>query len=178
MGAVLRESRTGILVGLTNWHVAVWRGIRRGNRLGSDVRQGHGEDIVVGWLHAYSKELDCALLRINVDVDLDRGLLGSRGRIVEVRVAVPGDRVFKVGATTGRTEGIVASASRSRMTIRWPDSRVVDGLSDNGDSGSVWVAQRTDGDLAVLGLHWGGETGAAYAISFVEIARRFGLAPP
>jgi hypothetical protein len=86
----------------------------------------------------------------------------GRRDIAGVGVAVPGDAVYKYGATSKFTEGVVTLVGYNPPATGWQNVTVVRNANDNDDD--VWVAKgdsgsvtlRKDDDFAVL-LNFAGE---------------------
>jgi hypothetical protein len=114
-------------------------------------------------------ELDIAAARIRAGVEVVEEIAGL-GPIGPVAPPFVGMRVFKVGVRTGLTEGVIATVGPLRIEIV-PASTHPLGyqLSDRGDSGSLWIQQRT---LSPVALHYqgniaGGEMAYARPLSLV-----------
>ncbi len=71
-------------------------------------------------------------------------------------------RVFKVGAHTGYTEGVVKSSGASLVEIHNRDGGATSILSEHGDSGAVWCFE-TEGSYTAVALHWGAALGLLQA---------------
>ena len=124
-------------------------------------------------------DLDAAVARIGKATLARHGfsydISGTPGGIhgmVEPRL---GMLVVKTGEVTKTTYGYIEGISTDQFSIAgWPGRR--GSLSDNGDSGSVWIDVESG---AAVGLHWGGEhpdePEQAYAHWMTRIARRLDI---
>jgi hypothetical protein len=113
--------------------------------------------------------LDIAAARIRSGIEVVDEIAGL-GPVGPVAAAAVGMRVFKIGVRTGLTEGVIATVSPTLIEIVPAVGHPGEyQLSDRGDSGSLWIQQRT---LSPIGLHFqgnvgGGETAHARPLSLV-----------
>jgi hypothetical protein len=170
LGAIFCNRSTRQPMGLTNCHVvdSFWF-----NPNGQSVFQpteSPGNRIGTVWRH--NKRLDCAAIALHAEsrnVDRTRSFLGRPGRITSIGRAIKGMTVFKVGARTNLTIGIVDSSGPSAVVIHRQSGAEGQDLSEKGDSGAVWACETPNGYMAVA-LHWGGSDGIASAMPMIEIA--------
>lgn len=171
LGAIFCHRATRQPLGLTNRHVVDnWAF----NANGKSVYQPQPlAGNRVGIVREHDKRLDCASITLSLQdraVRRDRSFLGLPGRITAIARAREGMLVFKVGARTRYTEGVVRSSGPSAVEIRARRGAEGTPLSDAGDSGAVWACKTLDGHIAVA-LHWGGSPGLALAKPLIEVAR-------
>lgn len=171
LGAIFCHRSTRQPLGLTNRHVVDnWAFNANGKSVYQPV-QGAGNR--VGVVREHDKSLDCASVTLSLQeraIDRKHSFLGLEGRITAIARAREEMLVFKVGARTGYTEGVVKSSGPSAVEIRPRRGAEATALSDNGDSGAVWACKTADGYVAVA-LHWGGLPGVASAKPLIEVAR-------
>lgn len=176
MGGVFLHQATQRPMGLTNRHVVDNWLIRANGQQVFQPSEAPGNRI--GLVHKHDESWDCASITLDLDrrqLDLQRSFLGQEGRIVAIERAKNGMAVFKVGARTKRTEGVVNYSGPSAVVIHRVAGRPHYALSDAGDSGSVWAYTRPDGNHVAVALHWGGEDGVASCKPMIEVARALGL---
>lgn len=177
LGGVFLHQATQRPMGLTNRHVVDnWLINANGQQV---FQPSEALENRIGWVHQHNTPWDCASISIDVDrrkIDLQRSFLEEPGRIVAIERAKVGMTVFKVGARTQQTEGVVYSSGPSAVVIHRVAGRPPYALSDAGDSGSVWAYTRTDGNHVAVALHWGGsDDGIASCKPMIEVARILGL---
>lgn len=101
----------------------------------------------------YFKNLDLAVIPLNHELQWRSKL---RGFSTQIGNAIPlpaeGTRVFKIGAKTGLTNGVVSVSSEDRFYIR-PGVQFQE-LTLPGDSGSFWLKE---GTFEFVGMHVAGE---------------------
>lgn len=172
LGAVFCNRTTRKPMGVTNWHVVGNRWFAR-NPVGNDVYQPTKLAANrIGTVWRTHQGLDCAAIALDEGarpVDRVKNLLALQGRINAIEVALPETEVFKVGARTGHTKGVIKSSGPSAVEIRPLPGREQDTISEKGDSGAIWLAER-NGDYVALALHWGGDVGEAYAKPMFKVA--------
>lgn len=179
LGCILQRNGTGVLVGLTNWHVIK---NKRGNTNDAIVQpawNSNTPEFSIGSLLNWDKALDCAIFTVHTrPIDTLNHINGMQGRILHIVAPHVGMAVMKSGARTGITYGIIQSIRGQEAVIvpnpnrpQRPDGEI----SIVGDSGSLWL--RDDNSLSAVALHWGGSRTAhiAYANSMEAIAVKFGL---
>lgn len=119
---------------------------------------------------------DLAAARVTGGVDAVAEILGLPpiGAPLEPE---EGMRVLKSGAVTGVTEGVVTLATPARVEIELLDLPSDYELSDEGDSGAVWV---TRAGARPVALHQGGAVSPrrlAYGRAYPEVLRLLRLQP-
>ncbi len=129
-------------------------------------------------------DIDAGVAELNEGISFKQEYLSSRGLKAPRRArtaALPGDRVFKVGRTTGLTFGAVVEimaqvpVSYTHGLCWFRRSIVIEGLngsrfSDQGDSGSIIV--RTNGE--VVGLLYAGNGQQSYACPIDVVLQSLG----
>ena len=174
LGAFVRDTATGALCMLSNWHVlcggpeaATEDEIAQPGPM--DFNGGRTVARLERWLRL-SEQFDAAVARLAADVASNGELFGTALRPAATAAPALGMRLVKSGAVSGVTQGLVdgiAGSYRLDYTAfgdipRWmegfrlvPDPQAPGkALSLEGDSGSLWVDQA--GQRAV-GLHFAGE---------------------
>lgn len=155
LGAIVFDTDSRVAMGLSNHHVLVADVGQVGDNITSPppVRRNN----IIGTLTRWNMTLDCAVFTLNNSRRISREIVdfpqGVRGAVQPV----VGMRVAKSGRRTGTTFGIVEGVSRREFTIM-PDPRRPSPsgeISDNGDSGSVWLEVTS---TSAVGLHYAGET--------------------
>jgi hypothetical protein len=160
MGAVCRRTIDDKVVLLSNWHVL----IDPGGAIGDGVGQPHWRKSCcctcdrVGTVLAFAiKPLDCAIAELRAGEPFapkirrilrNDGSIEQEGFIAGSAAPVAGDEVYKVGARTGLTRGIIDEVDTDRMEV--VPNPGFPRMSNSGDSGSVYVSLATD---MVCGLH-------------------------
>jgi hypothetical protein len=202
LGALARDRGDGAVVVLGTSHVLcpsgssgapVWQPSPCGqldcpcNRVGLASRGRRG--VIASGGHRYF--LDCAVARLDGDVPWEPTVAGRR--IAGVGTARPGTRVWKLGAGSGRTTGVVID-DRHEETARIggeyravPNQLLVHPLPGNpgttrgdrfstvGDSGAVVL----DDEDRVIGLLWGaGPSGHALACPIEPVLETLGIDLP
>lgn len=176
LGGIFADKQTKQPMGLTNRHVvdSFWF-----NPIGKRIYQPEeAANALIGVVRRDNKRLDCAAIALDLDVrkvDRTRSFFNDGGRIVDIARAIVDAQVFKIGARTGRTEGVVYSSGPSAVEIRRIDGRPSYELSDEGDSGSIWALSRPKGGHVAVALHWGGESGLAFCKPMIEVAKALEL---
>lgn len=128
----------------------------------------------------FNSNLDYALFEIHPGIrhDIHQSINGLLGIIDGYINPWDGLRIFKYGATTGKTFGIYDSRSiinKHVIAIR-SDSVANNGrrISEPGDSGSLWVASKNSSpnNLKIVGLHCSGDESRniAYATLYSSIS--------
>lgn len=103
------------------------------------------------------KALDCAAARLEAGVVGRNEVLSLGAFAPTAAAAAVGMRVFKFGAITELTEGVIVSATAAEIVIdAEPSFPAAYELSKVGDSGSLWFEQ---GTFRPVGLHREGERG-------------------
>lgn len=191
--ATLLRDQSPVL--LSNWHVLMGNGARVGEPIYQPSplwmpnypvdqlpKRRIPDDDVIAYITDYkiTERIDAAIARLDVSsccrccgLDFRDEILGlsedgrpATNTIAGLRPAVSGHTVFKVGVTTGRTEGRILEIESpelppgrangqtlifsGQITIVTDDTEVP--FSDHGDSGAVVI----DEDNYVIGLLFGG----------------------
>ncbi len=186
LGAVVRDRFDGTLLLLGTSHVLFPSGLsgspiwqptpcaQKGcdcNRVGFASRDCC--DIVVCGGHRYF--IDCAVARLDEDVPCDSTIAGRC--VAGVGSALPGARVWKLGAASGQTSGIVIDNLHEETALVGEEYRLVPNqilvqplpknphaanhqFSTIGDSGAVML----DEEDRAVGLLWGASPGG-YALA-------------
>jgi len=169
--------------GITNYHVVF------GKRSEEDAQQLQGRLGVfqpnkpnfgtlmgtVGKL--FSREYDYCVFHLNGPSDSRQSVNNVAGIIDGFVHPLIGQELFKAGAATGTTSGILEARSLeqpSRIVIGYhpPGHNDSTYISGPGDSGAVWLARRDGGEsLKVVALHYGGDRrrNVAFAILYSSI---------
>lgn len=155
LGAIVFDADTRAPMGISNHHVLVGDVGRVGDNITSPppVRRNN----IIGTLTRWNMRLDCAVFTLNNSRMISREIIDFPQGVRDVVQPVVGMAVTKSGRRTGTTSGIVEGVSRREFTIM-PDPRRPSPngeISDNGDSGSVWLEV---GSTNAVGLHYAGET--------------------
>ena len=121
--------------------------------------------------------VDAAVAKLKSGVLYSAGYLPYHGKAAPTGMATAflGDRVFKVGRTTGLTEGIITAVSVVVPTLYdfgccwFQDAITIQGVhgtlfSDGGDSGSVVVNDRNQ----IVALLFAGNGRQSYACSIAD----------
>jgi hypothetical protein len=144
----------------------------------------HGDTFANG--RATLNEVDAAIARLDAEVEFQLGYLPSRKLLAPNGIARArvGDRVFKVGRTTGLTFGEVVEVATIVGPVPYDTgpawfrrSLTIEGLngtqfSDRGDSGSAIL--RTNGE--VVGLLYAGNGQQTYACPIGDTLAELGCA--
>lgn len=172
LGVVVFNRRTCRPMILSNWHVlagsgsaAVGEGILQPGALDG------GTEVVANLTRMrLDSRMDAAVATLNNARGHSRDILGL-GTITGMDTATLGMEVEKSGRTTGITRGVVDGVSMS-VSIDYTDPGVINftnqirivprppwpavdvEVSMGGDSGSIWMNQRTN---RAIGLHFAGE---------------------
>ena len=117
--------------------------------------------------------IDAATATLASDITFDSRTIGALGNVAGLEDALnlfEGDTVYKVGRTTGQTEGRITAIEIDNVSVEYDlgwlrfDNQIeIEGagqlaFSDSGDSGSLIV----DADLKAIGLLFaGGDSGGA-----------------
>ena len=127
----------------------------------------------------FNKFLDYSLFRTNVPSDGLQSVNGFDGEIEGFANPDNDMRLFKFGASTGRTFGIFDARSvidKHRITIHFDPHGPSDTnrISAGGDSGSIWLTRQNarEGNLRMVALHFGGDEqhNIAFASLFSSIS--------
>ncbi|MCC6491128.1 MAG: hypothetical protein IT364_26810 [Candidatus Hydrogenedentes bacterium] len=103
-----------------------------------------------------NKTLDCAAALLEPGIDAVPEILGL-GSIGSAALPAVGMRVTKSGSATGVTEGMIRRIQGDTVRIEPLQGFPADyELSQQGDSGALWIEQSTG---AAVALHRRGETG-------------------
>lgn len=123
----------------------------------AQVKYGHMDD-----------EVDVALAKLfDVDHNLEMYLSNEQAPIgleLDTNINV-GQKIYKIGASTGKTEGIIRSKNAyvrtkpyktAKNKVTFKKQLLFDDISKNGDSGSL-VLINTNGNVKAIGLLVGGD---------------------
>jgi hypothetical protein len=174
LGAVVFDAASSVPMGLSNHHVLVGQGGRKGDRI-AQPSSGNPAD-VIGTLTRWNLNLDCAVCRLSDSREFSRGIVDFPQGVKGIVQPLVGMAVAKSGRTTQTTFGIVDGVSIEEFTmIPDPQNPPPTGeVSAGGDSGSVWLAVANNN---AVGLHFAGETDPnvnaerAWAKRMVNVAR-------
>ena len=128
--------------------------------------------------NVFYNSVDAAIAKLNSGVQYSAGYLPYHGKATPMGTATafPGDSVFKVGRTTGLTEGIVTAIGVVVGPIAYDcglcwfqDAIEIEGIrgtlfSDTGDSGSVIVNDRNQ----IVAMLFAGNGRQSYACSIAD----------
>lgn len=178
LGVIVFDRRTCRPMILSNWHVLAGASAAA---VGEDILQpgalDGGTEVVANLTRMrLDSRMDAAVATLNGARRHTRDILGL-GTITGMDTATLGMEVEKSGRTTGITRGlvdgvsmsvsidygdpgVVAFANQIRIVPRPPWPAVDTEVSMGGDSGSIWMNQRTN---RAIGLHFAGETDPAPA---------------
>lgn len=171
----------GKVLGLTNYHVVFGNldEIRAALYVGNltmlqPQRTFYGE--VIGSVgDIFNKELDYSTIpltaqyNIHQTINMINGIINTNGyKIPEI-----GIRVFKIGASTGKTYGIIDGRSCfecANLIIAQDINMPSVLISNYGDSGAVWICE-DNGDKKIIALHCGGivAENIAYAKAYSSV---------
>jgi hypothetical protein len=200
LGLVVQDPATGATFALSNWHV-LCGGPEAA--VGDDISQPGPFDLgsnparpvarLERWLRL-SEQYDAALARLLPGMKFSERLFGIAAQPSAVDAPALGQRVFKIGAVSGGTRGIVDGIAGSyRLDYtgfgdgpEWMEGfRIVPDpaapskkLSLEGDSGSLWMESAEN---KIVGLHFAGEDGGgplnevALAHPMQDILERFAV---
>lgn len=203
LGAFVQDRLSGAIQILSNNHVlAKENGAVIGDRVLQPGIFDHGIDPAdaVGYLQRYiplswggpPNIVDCATARIMDHFDFDASNLGDKGKLAGGRSSqfFGHEAVFKIGRTTGLTEGFVSAVEVDNVTVSYDggsaifDSQIeVQGLgrgpfASGGDSGSLVF----DRDNLAFGMVFSGtlqggdnQAGLAYLNSLDEVLNRLSV---
>jgi len=170
LGAIVYDRDTHEAYGLTSRHVLINDKILQLRKTATVIQPNHEKNArsIIGTVRS-NKQInpDCIRFKIEAQrpIAKDGSVLGIEGRVqgVEKDVFV-GTKVFKSGARTGVTYGIISCLNicTSSFTILPDDDYdLIDGeLTLPGDSGAVWLVN--DGSMRAIGLHCLGNHSRAY----------------
>lgn len=150
------------LYGMTNYHVLY------GEHSPEYVHKYLAETVEVYSLHGETRRfmgkatpflnatLDYALFEPTTETtDVDQTVFPSLGKPIEPHI---GMRLYKIGAATGLTYGIIDEASRlneALVILRTDEKNPSEKLCDYGDSGSLWVYDDGTQNHRPVALHAG-----------------------
>ncbi|TCO42565.1 hypothetical protein EV646_113187 [Kribbella antiqua] len=175
LGCFCRRTDDDRVVLLSNWHVL----IDPGGDIGDGVGQPRWRESCccacgkIGEVLDYDEDLDCAIAELDSDIayapKIRRilradGATELEGRIEGSAAPVVLDEVWKVGARTGLTRGMITDVDPGRVEISPLDP--FPRMSNKGDSGSVYVSLAT-GMVCVLHNKGNGKEG--FGIPFDEV---------
>jgi hypothetical protein len=161
LGAVVFDAASSVPMGLSNHHIFVGVGGRKGDKIAQPFTRDSAD--VIGTLTRWNLQLDCAVCTLDNSrefskeiVDLSQGVRGlQRPRV--------GMNVTKSGRTTGTTSGIIDGVTPDEFTVipvrRNPPP--TGEISAGGDSGSLWFVSTSGINIFAgsgVGLHFAGET--------------------
>lgn len=193
LGAFVKDKKTGLPVMLSNWHVLVGAKGDVGSRITQPGRYDDsqtGKNVVGKVLrHFLGVAGDCAIASFS-GRSFSNVPLGLNGVSVD-SIGSPelNDRVVKSGRTTGVTYGIVTRIEvNTKISYGDGITATVGGfeigrdsskpskngeISMGGDSGSVWLAVKQDGQPSgtMLGLHFAGQDGAVNEVALACYAK-------
>lgn len=140
----------------------------------------HEQSRKIGEIDEYTlidEDLDYAVFKLSsdigpLDIDAFQSINGINGLVVSMTKPEPDMHVMKFGRTTEYTSGVV----KLQDDDTYFDVISVDGtnLSEEGDSGCLWVTKTADG-LSVVGLHIEGNGINAKATNFSMIYEALAL---
>ena len=178
IGAIVFNRRSCQPMILSNWHVLA---ASASAAVGEDIlqpgRSDGGTEVVARLTQmTLDSRMDAAVATLNGARNHTRDILGL-GTITGTDDATLGMQVIKSGRSTGITRGVVDGVSLTvsidytdpgvvtltnqiRIVPRPPWPAVNDEISIGGDSGSVWMNERTN---RAIGLHFAGERDTAPA---------------
>jgi hypothetical protein len=177
-------SINGVLYGITNFHVCYGElpdgqppthpvSIVQPKHRNFGERIGNSSSV-------FNQYLDYALIVLDTDSDPLQSINGFAGEIEGFVRTTEDMRLFKFGASTGKTFGIFDARSiinQYRIIIRYDPSGPNDSgrISSPGDSGSLWVTNQysPQGKLRMAALHYGGDEdkNVAFASLFSSISQ-------
>jgi hypothetical protein len=176
LGCFCKRTTDNKIVLLSNWHVLIDPGGNVGDGVGHPQWKKSCCCVCgrIGTVLAFDKPLDCAIAEIEPKISYAAkvrrirqadGTVEQEGTILGSAPPVAGDEVYKVGARTGLTRGIISDtdANRVEITPNAPFTR----MSNKGDSGSVYISLPTG---MVCGLHHSGDGTLAFGTPFPAVA--------
>ncbi|WP_316747598.1 hypothetical protein [Pedobacter gandavensis] len=168
LGCVLLH-QSGKHVGLTNHHVIVGSMGGKGEEIIQPYSPTSSKSQVIGEILEFNKDLDCAIFTLNSQRKANiYSIEGFNQLFTESSQPVIHDRVKKSGITTEITYGEIEGISlNGRLTISCIPQRPNPGtkISDQGDSGSLWVIDSETKGVA-MGLHYAGESNFSKAYAY------------
>ncbi len=168
MGAILYDANDN-LVGLSNHHVLYGSKGQDGDTVIQPKQDVTQPMDIIGNLIAGSQKYDCAIFSINANRNGEEArVLELANRITTVQDPVHGLAVKKSGVASDVTGGIIdgVGADGSFCIVADPARpNPNDVLATFGDSGSIWVLDDGQGDVAV-GLHYAGEQDGSKAYAY------------
>ncbi len=181
LGCFCKRTTDNKIVMLSNWHVLIDPGGSIGDGVGHPRWRKSCCCVCgrIGTVLAFDKPLDCAIAEIEPKIAYAPkvrrirkadGTVEQEGLILGSAPPVAGDEVYKVGARTGLTRGIISDvdANNVEVTPNAPFTR----MSNKGDSGSVYISLPTG---MVCGLHHSGDGTLAFGTPFPAVAAALGI---
>jgi hypothetical protein len=178
MGCVLKIN--GVAYGITNYHVSFGETDLPQGGLKMFQPKSRNFGTPVGNITSIANnQLDYSLFTISVSADGMQSINGFNGEIEGFTNPFGEMRMFKFGASTGKTFGFFDGHSlidQNRIAIRYDAKGPNDSarISSPGDSGSVWVTSQnaSPGNLRMVALHYGGDEihNVAFASLFSSIS--------
>jgi hypothetical protein len=174
----------GTVYGITNFHVSFGE-LPDGQPPNGQINilqpkfRNFGE-IIGRSTSVFNQFLDYSLFELSSPADGMQSINGFDGEIEGFVRATEDMRLFKFGASTGKTFGIFDARSiinQHRIIIRYDGSGPNDSprISAPGDSGSLWVTNQfsSPGKLRIAALHYGGDEdrNLAFASLFSSISQ-------
>ncbi|MCW5556768.1 MAG: hypothetical protein KIT22_02835 [Verrucomicrobiae bacterium] len=163
LGCFCRRTTDDKTVLLSNWHVLIDPGGAAGDGVGHPKWRKSCCCVCgkIGVVAASDKPLDCAIAELDSGIAFAPkirrirradGTVEQEGTILGSAPPVAGDEVYKVGARTGLTRGIITDVDSTEIEVtpNAPFPR----MSNKGDSGSVYVSLVTG---MVCALHHSGD---------------------
>ena len=181
LGAFCKRTTDSKVVLLSNWHVLVGDKGKVGDGVGHPKWRKSCCCVCdrIGKVLAFDKTLDCAIAELDAKIAFapkvrrilqSDGTVEQEGTILGSAPPVAGDEVYKVGARTGLTRGIISDldANQIEVTPNAPFTR----MSNSGDSGSVYISLVTG---MVCGLHHSGDGTLAFGTPFPAVAANLNI---
>jgi hypothetical protein len=190
MGALVIDNLTGEYCGLTNNHVLFKAKIALGSLKGQEapVRQPYGAlgEATVGYALRGDEALDAAIFSIAEPfLPTESFVNGLQAPISDYYQGnqYVGKKVFKVGARTGLTFGLISAEFTNHLIIvpnllkENPSGNTE--ISMGGDSGSVYLTD--ENHPIAIGLHFGGDADNnqskefAYAYKMAKVCKKLNI---
>lgn len=163
LGCFCRRTTDDKTVLLSNWHVLIDPGGASGDGVGHPSWRKSCCCVCgkIGTVLAFDQPLDCAIAELDSGIAFAPkirrilradGAVEQEGTILGSAPPVAGDEVYKVGARTGLTRGIITDVDANQIEVT--PSPPFPRMSNKGDSGSVYVSLVTG---MVCGLHHSGD---------------------
>jgi hypothetical protein len=179
LGAILYDAN-GNMVGLSNYHVLYGSKGQDGDTVIQPKEDPTQPADIIGNLVTGSQQYDCAIFSINANRTSEEAqIFAFQHKITGSRDPVQGIAIKKSGVASDVTYGIVDGVSADgSFCIAANPVRANPGniLATFGDSGSIWVVDDDQGNVAV-GLHFAGEQDGskAYAYNIKLVTKTLGI---